>query len=127
MTKEPGCSQGQGSSGCLAPGCQPDIFNIKLLVSLFVSFNQEALVSKCLMDKKTPKTNMQHMQGFKNSEDVFITVCFYLSHCTQYFTVSFPQMERKSGLDLVLHCELLIPEEIQITSLSPSGLQPDFS
>lgn len=60
MTKEPGCSQGQGSSGCLAPGCQPNIFNIKLLVSLFVSFNQEALVSKCLMDKKNKNKHATH-------------------------------------------------------------------
>lgn len=67
------------------------------------------------------------MQGVKNNKDVFITACFYLSHCTECFAVSFPQMERKSGLDLMLHCELLIPEEIRITSFSPPRFQPDFS
>lgn len=50
----------------------------------------------------------------QNIEDVFITACFIC------LTVS-SQMERKSGLDLVLHCEL--PKKFE----SPRSLLPDSS
>lgn len=69
---------------------------------------------------------MIHLQGLKNSEDAFMMAFFYFSQCTECFTISFPQMERKSSLDLVLRCEILIPEKIQITFVSPPGFQPNF-
>lgn len=69
-----------------------------LIHSFFLSFNQEALWYQNFWwtKKKKKKENMQHMQGFKNSEDILIIVCFYLSHCTEWFTVSSPQTEKKS-------------------------------